>query len=204
MLTIPTHIVPGEFAEKLKAIATVGFDAIDLSVSDVAQFDGDLSALADHVDKAGLTIASLGAVPSAASAALINAKIEMAQSLSASVLILDIEGDVPTNLPSAEGVRLALRPTRATETAVLAFIAAQDDPQIGLALNAFEMLGDGSRPARLRDLDGASVFSCGPVGRAKHADVARTGHPQSGRFGACLGALWIRGALVCRGEPGRA
>ena len=158
MLTIPTHIVPGEFTEKLKAIAAVGFDAIDLSVSDVAQSDGDLSALADLVEKAGLTIASLGAVPSGASAALIEAKLEMAQSLGASVLILDIEGDVPTNLPSAEGVRLALRPTRATEAAVLAFIAAQDDPQIGLALNAFEMLGDGSRPARLRDLDGASVF----------------------------------------------
>ena len=133
MLAIPTHIVPGELAEKLKAIAAVGFDAIDLSLSDVAQFDGDLSALADLVEKAGLNIVSLGAVPSGASAALIRAKIEMAQTLGADILILDIKDEVPTNLPSPVGVRLALRPTRATEAAVLAYIAAEDDPQIGLA-----------------------------------------------------------------------
>lgn len=158
MLTIPTGVVPGDMASKLNAIAAVGFDAIDLSLSDVAQFDGDLAALADLVAKAGLSIASIGAVPSGASMALIKAKIEMAQTLGAGILILDVKEEVPTNLPSPDRVKLALRPTRATEAAVLEYITAQGDPRVGLALNAFEMLGDGSRPARLRDLDGASVF----------------------------------------------
>ena len=54
MLTIPTHIVAGQMVEKLEAIAAVGFDAIDLSLSDVAQFDGSLDALATLIDRAGL------------------------------------------------------------------------------------------------------------------------------------------------------
>ena len=52
MLSIPTHIVPGELAEKLNTIAAVGFTAIDLSLSDVTQFDDDLVVLADIVAQA--------------------------------------------------------------------------------------------------------------------------------------------------------
>jgi 4-hydroxyphenylpyruvate dioxygenase len=158
MLTIPTHIVPGELAKKLTAIAAGGFDAIDLSLSDVAQFDGPLDNLATLIEQAGLKIASLGAVPSGSSAAQIKAKIKMTTSLGAGVLILDVVGEVPLDLPQSVDVKLALRPTRAAEAGVVEYIAKQKDPNIGLALNAFEVLGDGSRPARLRDLDGTSVF----------------------------------------------
>ncbi len=158
MLTIPTHIVAGQMAEKLVAIAAAGFDAIDLSLSDVAQFDGPLSALVTLIDNAGLKIASLGAVPSGASAPATKAKIDMAKALGVDVLIVDVAGQVPTDLPKSVDVRLALRPTRAAEAGVVEYITEQKDPNIGLALNAFELLCDGSRPARLRDLDGAFIF----------------------------------------------
>ena len=158
MLSIPTHIIAGQFAEKLQAIAAAGFEAIDLSLSDVAQFDGSLDALSSLIQQAGLKIASLGAVPSGASAAATKAKIGMAKELGASVLIIEFSGAVPADLPKPDGVKLALRPTRAAETGVVDYVTEQCDPNIGLALNAFEVLGDGSRPARLRDLDGASVF----------------------------------------------
>lgn len=158
MLTIPTQIVAGQMAKKLEAIAATGFDAIDLSLSDVAQFDGPLSVLAKMIETAGLKIASLGAVPSGSSAASIKAKIDMAKTLGINTLIVDVARHVPDDLPKSGRVRLALRPTRAAEAGVVAYITAQNDPNIGLALNAFEVLGDGSRPARLRNLDGASVF----------------------------------------------
>ena len=158
MLTIPTHIVAGQMAEKLVAIAAAGFDAIDLILSDVAQFDGPLSALVTLIDNAGLKIASLGAVPSGASAAATKAKIDMAKALGVDVLIVDVAGQVPDDLPKPEGVSIALRPTRAAEAACVDYITDRSDPNIGLALNAFEVLGDGSRPARLRDLNGATVL----------------------------------------------
>ncbi|WP_375282377.1 sugar phosphate isomerase/epimerase family protein, partial [Pseudooctadecabacter sp.] len=158
MLTIPTHIVAGQMAEKLEAIAAAGFEAIDLSISDVAQFDGPLDALATLIDKAGLKIVSLGAVPSGASAVATKAKIDLAKALGGNVLIVDVAGQVPEDLPKSGDVRLALRPTRAAEAGVVKYITKQNDPNIGLALNAFELLGDGSRPARLRDLDGATIF----------------------------------------------
>ena len=160
MLTIPTSVVPGDLPEKLRAVAAVGFDAIDLSLSDVAQFDGSLSELSTLIAAAGLTIASLGPLDADASLAQIEAKLVIAQELGVDLVILDVaDTDAALPDPSVLGsIRLALRPTRAAEDAVCAWVAETAHPQIGLALNAFEVLGDGSPPARLRDLDGAGVF----------------------------------------------
>lgn len=158
MLTIATNVVPGEFAAKLKAIAGVGFDAIDLSLTDVAQFDGSPYDLAALVADAGLKIASLGPIAAGASPAMVEANTTTAKALGADLLILAVDGDLPKDLPARDGVRVALRPSRRAEDAVIAFVKDQNDPVIGLALNAFDVLGDGSRPARLRDLDGTSVF----------------------------------------------
>ncbi len=160
MLTIPTSVVPGTLPDKLGAVAAVGFEAIDLSLSDVAQFDGSLTDIATQIAKAGLKIASLGPLAPGASLAQIRAKLSMAHDLGTDLLILDID-DAKTPLPDPGdlgAVRLALRPTRAAEAAVRALVAEKKHPQIGFALNAFEVLGDGSRPARLRDLDGVQVF----------------------------------------------
>ncbi len=158
MLTIPTHVVLGPLADKLRAIGAVGFEAIDLSLADVAQFDGPLDDIARLCTEAGLKIASLGPVSSGATAAMIAAKIKMAQTLGTDLVLLEVDGLAPDDLPDLKGVRLALRPSRESETTVKAFLDAKGDPAIGWALNAYHALCDGSRPARLRDLDGASVF----------------------------------------------
>ena len=158
MLTIPLSTAPGDLAAKLATIAEVGFEAIDLSLTDVAQFDGALDELADCIEGVGLRIASLGPLDAGASAAFIEAKIAVAKALGIDLLILTVDGDVPAALPDINGVRLALRPSRTAEDAVITFVKDQNDPAIGLALNAFDVLGDGSRPARLRDLDGTLVF----------------------------------------------
>ena len=158
MLTIPLSAAPGDLAAKLAAISEVGFEAIDLSLTDVAQFDGALDELAARIADAGLKIASLGPLDVGASDALIESKAAIAQALGVDLLILTVEEDAPTALRTINGVRLALRPSRTAEDAVIAFVRDQNDPMIGLALNAFDVLGDRSRPARLRDLDGTSVF----------------------------------------------
>jgi 4-hydroxyphenylpyruvate dioxygenase len=158
MLTVPLSAAPGDLPAKLAAISEVGFEAIDLSLTDVAQFDGTLDDLAACIANAGLKIASLVLLDAGVSAALIKAKTTMAKALGVDLLIFTVDGDVPTELQTINGVRLALRPSRASEDAVIAFVKDQNDPTIGLALNAFDALGDGSRPARLRDLDGTSVF----------------------------------------------
>jgi 4-hydroxyphenylpyruvate dioxygenase len=158
MLTIPTHVVPGALAEKLRAIAEVGFEAIDLSLIDVAQFDGPLDEIARLCAEANLKIASLAPIAPGATSAIISAKVKMAQSLGANLLILEVAGHVPVDLPGLEGVRVALRPSRGAEAAVKAFVDAYGDPAVGLALNAYHFLSDGSRPARFRNLYGAEVF----------------------------------------------
>ncbi len=158
MLTLPTSVVPGRLHEKLRAIAAGGFDAIDLSLTDVAQFDGTLAELARLIAEAGLIVASLGPLEAGATSLAIAAKQEMARTLGVKLLLVEIADPVLPVLQGHPDVKIALRPTRAVEAAVTAWVKERNDPQIGLALNAFDVLGDGSRPARLRDLDGAAVF----------------------------------------------
>ena len=158
MLTIPTHVVPGDLREKLRAIAKCGFEAIDLSLTDVAQFDGDLPELADLIADARLAIASLGPLQVGATPNVINAKLRIAKELKADLLVVAVADTALPDFEPQAGVRVAFQPTRIVEEVVTAVVTERNDPQIGLALNAFAVLGDGSRPARLRDLDGARVF----------------------------------------------
>lgn len=158
MLTIPTRVVPGDLREKLRAIAESGFEAIDLSLSDVAQFDGDLAELADMIADAGLKIASVGPLEAGVPPSVVTAKLKIAKALNADLLIVEVADSAVPGFEPEAGIRVAFQPTRMVEDAVTAFVADQNNPQIGLALNAFAILGDGSRPARLRDLEGASVF----------------------------------------------
>ena len=143
MLSIATNVVPGELAAKLKAIAGIGFDAIDLSLTDVAQFDGSPKDLAVLVANTGLTIASLGPIAAGASPSMIATNAATAKALGADLLILAVDSDLPNDLPARDGVRVALRPPRRAEDAAIAFVNDQNDTTIGLALNAFDVLGDG-------------------------------------------------------------
>jgi 4-hydroxyphenylpyruvate dioxygenase len=84
----------------------------------------------------------------------------MAQALDTDLLIIKYNG-APIKLPKQDAlgtVRIGLLPTRESEDAARLLVRDLDAAQIGLALNGFEVLSDGSRPARLRDFDGTKVF----------------------------------------------
>ncbi len=149
MLTIPTSVVPGDLAAKLRTIADIGFRGIDLSLKDAIAFDGDAARLVKAV---GLRIAALVTPQEQLSDALAQAK-----SNDVDLVVVDVT-TVPIALPSLATTRLALRPTRELEYEVRALTAHSADPLLGLALDSFEVLRDGSRPARMRDQDGTKVF----------------------------------------------
>ena len=160
MLTIPTAVVPGDLPAKLRDIAALGFEAIDLSLPDVAQFDGSTHKLADLISQSGLQISSIGPLEPGATQAQVAAKVALATELGIGLLILDVDDPDPyvPGLQDIGAIRLAFRPTRAVEDAVRKLVREANNPQIGLALNSFEVLADGARPARLRDIEGAQVF----------------------------------------------
>ena len=160
MLTIPTHIVPGDMAAKLLAIKAAGFQAIDLSLTDITQFDGTLADLSAMVSGADLKIASVGPLDAGVNPAQLAAKIALAKELGSDLLILDVAyaACLPESLDPLGAVRIAFRPARNAEDAVRDYVAKTAQASIGLGYNSFHALGDGSRPARLRDLDGATVF----------------------------------------------
>ncbi len=160
MLTIPTSIVPGSFRQKLKAVFDIGFEAIDLRLSDVAQFDGSPKELGELVKEVGLKIASLGPLAVGTTAKQLANRVDLARELSAELIILDVENSVQLNMEFGKfsDVRIALRPKRELETEVVAHVKNEGLQNLGIALNSFEVLGDGSRPARLREVDGKSVF----------------------------------------------
>lgn len=161
MLCIPTASVPGDLAEKVIRISAAGFHSIELSVADVIGFDGSLSEILELVEAHGLKVHVLGPVEGDLTAERVAAKIKMAQGLGASILMLDMQQDQPDFLPDLVelgDLRIALRPSRVTEADVLELVATRNEPSVGLALNSALALGDGSRPARLRDVPGDRVF----------------------------------------------
>jgi 4-hydroxyphenylpyruvate dioxygenase len=158
---IPTSIVSGDLAEKFRNIAAAGFDGVELSISDVVGSDASLDEIAQMARDAGLAITALGPLAYPKTPMKIVAKVAMARALGASILIVDAHStteDILPDLTTLDDVRIALRPTRQSEADVLDLIASLDCPNVGIALNAFDVLGDGSRPARLREIDGARVF----------------------------------------------
>lgn len=160
MLCIPTSLALGSLTEKLTCIAAAGFDGVELSISDVTGSDNSLAQIAELTNDAGLTVAALGPIVTPKTQQQLAAKVALAKAIRAPVLIVDADARVADFLTNLElgGIRIALRPKREDEAAVIAMVARLAQPNVGLALNAFEVLGDGSRPARLRDIDGADVF----------------------------------------------
>lgn len=161
MLCIPTASVPGTLSDKLARISEAGFDGIELSVADVVGFDGSLEEIAKLVSSHGLQLLVLSGIEGPLTSERITTKVSMARRLGAPVLMLNIETVQVDQLPevdSLKDVRLALMPTREVETDTFALVEQLDSPAIGLALNSGSALGDGSRPARLRDVPGHRVF----------------------------------------------
>lgn len=161
MLSIATSTLLGSLPEKLTAIAEAGFEAIDLSVADLVGFDGPPAEIAGTVDAAGLKIASFGPVAAPFSKAKLTQKVEMARTLKAPLLVVQLDGIDLAMLPDEADlgdVKIALRPCPGAVADVPALLSATEHPGLGLAIEARSVLGAGARPAQLRDWDLSRVL----------------------------------------------
>ena len=186
-LSIATSTVPGDLATKLSAIAAAGFDAIELFERDFTCLAGTAEAFARMVGDHGLTIAALqpfadlegldGPLRTQAFDRL-ERKFDLMQALGTDRLLLcasthpeasDDPDRILADLSDLAG-RAAKRNLRVaylalpwarhvqTETAALELIGKVDCTGLGLGLNSYLSLADGSKPARLRDIPGDRVF----------------------------------------------
>ena len=186
-LSIATASVPGDIQTKLSAIAKAGFDAIELVEPDFTCFDGDASAFSGMVRDHGLTIEALrpfhdfegleGALRTMALDRL-ECKFDLMQALGVNMLLVcssthpeataDRESIVRDLSELAEraakrGLRIAYMALPwgrhiQSDTGALDVVREIDSPGLGLGLNSYLSLADGSKPARLRDIDGDRVF----------------------------------------------
>ncbi|MDH3659040.1 MAG: TIM barrel protein [Alphaproteobacteria bacterium] len=186
-ISIATASVPGDIRTKLSAISKAGFSSIELFEPDFIGFDGTGEAFGAMVRDHGLKIDALqpfhdfeGLEGPERTLALdrLECKFDLMQALGVDMLLVcssthpeasgDRESIVRDLAALAEraqkrGLRIAYmalpwaRHVR-TEMAAFGLIREIDNPSIGLGLNSYLSLADGSKPARLRDIDGNSVF----------------------------------------------
>ncbi len=186
-LSVATTSVPGDLFAKLETIADAGFTGIELYDPDVTGFAGTATEIGKHAAALNLTVEVLqpfhdfeGLRGGARDRALarLDQKLDLAQALGARTLLIttsthpDATSDQETigtdlaelaSRAGSRGCRAALialpwaRHIR-TEDAALRLVETVDSPHLGLALNSFYSLADGSQPARLRNIPGKRLF----------------------------------------------
>lgn len=186
-LSVATTSVPGDLPGKLERVADAGFTGVEIHAPDLTGFAGTAKDIGHRAKELGLTIEALqpfhqfeglsGRARQAAFARL-DQKVKMACDLGAKTLLVgttthadatsDREavvrdlGELARKAGEA-GIRAALlalpwaQHTK-TELDALDLVSAVDSPHLGLALNSFFSLADGSQAARLRGISGARVF----------------------------------------------
>jgi len=185
-LSIATSAFPGDLPRKLQAIAAAGFTGVALCEQDFTCFDGTSRDIARLVSDNGLIINILqpfenleglqGSTKSHAFDRLERVFDRMGE-LQTDLLLVraatdaeaggadEIEQDLSDLADRAvkRGLRVAYlahpwaRHIR-EETQALAQVQAVDSPALGIALNSFFSLADGSRPARLAQMPGDKIF----------------------------------------------
>ncbi|MDE0208584.1 MAG: TIM barrel protein [Boseongicola sp.] len=186
-LSVATTSVPGDLFEKLEKIAETGFTGFELDELDLTGSSASPAEIGIHAASLGLSVdvfqpfhdfkGFAGDARKYAFAQL-DHKIELMQALGARTLLVGTSilaaapGD--RDLIRADLDELAERLGQAgccaalvalpwaqhvrTEMQALEIVEAVDSPHLGLALNSFYSLADGSRPARLRRIPGHRLF----------------------------------------------
>lgn len=186
-LTVATTSVPGGLLQKLDAIAAAGFSGLELYEPDLTGYPGTAEEVRAHAESLGLAIEVFqpfhdfegleGAERDAAFARL-DQKLSVMQTLGATTLLVGTttRKDAATNpeILTADLAELVNRVGKAgcraalialpwahhtrTEMEALALVETIDSPYLGLALNSFFSLSDGSQAARLRTIPGERIF----------------------------------------------
>lgn len=186
-LSVATTSVPGDLSRKLEAIAAAGFSGFELNELDLTGFSGTAKEVAAQASGLGLSVDAFqpfhdfeGLKGSAREAALarLDQKLSVMQDLGARTLLVgttthkDASGDIEAATADLSelaervgkaGCRAALialpwaRHTK-RETEAFALVEAVNSPHLGLGLNSYFSLADGSMAARLRDIPGERIF----------------------------------------------
>lgn len=183
-LAISTTSIPGDLGEKLNAIAEAGFTHIELHEPDFTGFHGAAEELAKLAEDLGLNISLLkpfndlegwqGEERNRAFDRL-ERKFDLMETLGVKTLLVgassaltDRETSLADLSEAAEraakrGVRiayLALPWAGCTQTdkQALSLVEEINNPYLGLALNSYFSLVDGTMPAQLRNIPGDKVF----------------------------------------------
>lgn len=186
-LSVSTTSIPGDLAEKLRAIAEAGFDGVELHEPDLTAFDGSPSQIRKIASDLGLKISLLQPFHNLECQPLtgkqqafdrLKRKLDLMNELGTNLLLIGSAFELdPTatedqaihdlgeaaEIAGGMGLRLAYlglpwSDLVHSDEQALSIADAIDSPHFGLALNSFFSLADGSKPARLRDIPGHRLF----------------------------------------------
>lgn len=186
-LSVATTSVPGDLPSKLESIAKAGFKGVEIHEPDLIAFSGTAREIAEHAKSLGLHIEVLqlfnefegltGAAREVAFSRL-DRKIDLMNELGARTLLVgttagkdasaDLEFQVEDLRQLAERVGkagfraalLALPWARHVqhEMDALELVKKVGNSNLGIALNSFFSLADGSQAARRRNIPGDRIF----------------------------------------------
>ncbi|GAA6208452.1 sugar phosphate isomerase/epimerase and 4-hydroxyphenylpyruvate domain-containing protein [Cognatishimia sp. WU-CL00825] len=183
-LAISTTSIPGDLGEKLNAIAEAGFSHIELHEPDFTGFHGSADELVKLAKDLGLKISLLkpfidlegwqGEERNRAFDRL-ERKFDLMETLGTKTLLVgasSVPTDRETSLAdlSEAAERAAKREVRLaylalpwagstqTDKQALSLVEEINNPHLGLALNSYFSLVDGTMPAQLRNIPGEMVF----------------------------------------------
>lgn len=183
-LAISTTSIPGDLGEKLEAIAEAGFTNVELHEPDFTGFHGSARELSEKAKNLGLSISLLkpfkeleGCQGQERDRAFdrLDRKFDLMETLGTETLLVGASAhqyDRETALrdlseaadkAKSRGLKIAYlaRPWAGsiqTDKDALSLIEEIDNPHLGLALNSYFSLVDGTMPAQLRDIPGDRVF----------------------------------------------
>ena len=186
-LSVSTTSIPGDLAEKLSTIADAGFGGVELHEPDLTAFDGPPSQIRNIASDLGLKICLLqpfhnleGQSGGGRERAFdrLKRKLDLMSELGTDLLLIGSAFEVDAaateeqviadlgeaaEIAKAMGLRLAYMGLPwsdliHSDEQALGVVEAIDSPYLGLALNSFFSLADGSKPARLRDIPGDRLF----------------------------------------------
>ncbi len=186
-LSVSTTSIPGDLAEKLSAIADAGFGGVELHEPDLTAFGGTPTQIQGIAADLGLKICLLqpfhnleGNFGSDRQRAFdrLKRKLDLMSGLGTDLLLIGSAFEVDPAVTEDQAIEdLSQAAVIAKEMGhrlaymglpwsdlinsdeqALRVVEAIDSPHLGLALNSFFSLADGSKPARLRDVPGDRLF----------------------------------------------
>ena len=207
MPSIATTAIPGDLRAKLASIAAAGFRKVELFEPDFTTFNGTAGDVRQQVDELGLELIAMqpfvdleGLIGAEREAAFgrLEYKFDLMHQLGIDLLLIGASSH-----PEARGehecliedlgelaLRAKARNLRAgymalpwarhvqSDEAARQLIGEIASPHLGLAINSAFALIDGSKPARLRDVSGDSLF------HVQLSDALKPRDPASPALGA--------------------